>query len=86
LQACCIDLQNVQECNTTVADWRISAETVKITTKSIATRKLFISILLQTPNELDTAEAAAYGWPANLTGDEIMEKLVTINGGRAVED
>ncbi|MBS0383948.1 MAG: hypothetical protein JSS00_01205, partial [Proteobacteria bacterium] len=32
---------------------------------------------------LDTAVAAAYGWPANLSGEEILERLFTLNQERA---
>jgi hypothetical protein len=28
---------------------------------------------------LDTAEAAAYGWPADLTDDQILERLLALN-------
>src|SRR5436305_844237 len=45
-----------------------------------------ISILLQLHNELDAAVAAAYGWPANLTEEEILEKLVALNKERAAEE
>ena len=45
-----------------------------------------VSILLQLHNELDTAVAAAYGWPANLTEEEILEKLVALNKERAAEE
>jgi hypothetical protein len=45
-----------------------------------------VSILLQLHNELDAAVAAAYGWPANLTEEEILEKLVALNKERAAEE
>lgn len=45
-----------------------------------------VSILLQLHNELDHAVADAYGWPANLTEEEILEKLVTLNKERAKEE
>lgn len=45
-----------------------------------------VSILLQLHNELDTAVAAAYGWPANLLEEEILERLVTLNKARAAEE
>ncbi|MEP7377885.1 MAG: DNA methyltransferase, partial [Chitinophagaceae bacterium] len=44
-----------------------------------------INILLQLHHELDDAVAAAYGWPANLTNEEILEKLVALNKERAAE-
>ncbi len=45
-----------------------------------------VSILLQLHNELNTAVADAYGWPANLTEEEILEKLVALNKERAAEE
>jgi hypothetical protein len=45
-----------------------------------------VSILLQLHSELDTAVATAYGWPANLTKEEILEKLVALNKERAAEE
>lgn len=29
--------------------------------------------------KLDAAVCAAYGWPANLAGDEILERLLILN-------
>jgi hypothetical protein len=45
-----------------------------------------VSILLQLHTELDAAVADAYGWPANLTEEEILEKLVALNKERAAEE
>jgi hypothetical protein len=45
-----------------------------------------VSILLQLHNELDAAVVAAYGWPNNLTEEEILEKLVALNKERAAEE
>ncbi|MGV3529818.1 MAG: class I SAM-dependent DNA methyltransferase [Flavisolibacter sp.] len=45
-----------------------------------------ISILLQLHNELDAAVAAAYGWPADLGEEAILEKLVALNKERAAEE
>lgn len=45
-----------------------------------------VSILLQLHNEVDAAVAAAYGWPAHLTEEEILEKLVALNKERAAEE
>ena len=36
--------------------------------------------------KLDTAVAAAYGWPADLTDDQILEKLLALNLERAAEE
>ena len=45
-----------------------------------------VSILLQLHQELDAAVAAAYGWPANLPEEEILERLVALNKARAAEE
>lgn len=45
-----------------------------------------ISVLLQLHTELDAAVAGAYGWPANLTEEEILERLVALNKERAIEE
>ncbi|WP_345161708.1 class I SAM-dependent DNA methyltransferase [Pontibacter saemangeumensis] len=45
-----------------------------------------VSILLQLHQELDAAVAAAYGWPAHLPEDEILERLVALNKERAAEE
>ncbi|MCP2044290.1 hypothetical protein [Pontibacter sp. HSC-36F09] len=45
-----------------------------------------VSILLQLHNELDAAVAAAYGWPADLPEEEILERLVALNKERAAEE
>jgi hypothetical protein len=36
--------------------------------------------------KLDAAVAAAYGWPANLTDEQILEKLLALNLERAAEE
>ena len=35
---------------------------------------------------LDVAVAAAYGWPADLTDEEILERLLALNLERAAEE
>ncbi|EJF08568.1 hypothetical protein O71_20202, partial [Pontibacter sp. BAB1700] len=45
-----------------------------------------VSILLQLHTELDASVAAAYGWPANLPEEEILERLVALNKERAAEE
>ena len=35
---------------------------------------------------LDAAVAAAYGWPAEITDDEILRELLDLNGGRQAEE
>jgi hypothetical protein len=36
--------------------------------------------------KLDAAVAAAYGWPANLTDEQILENLLALNLARAAEE
>jgi hypothetical protein len=36
--------------------------------------------------KLDAAAAAAYGWPADLTGEQILERLLKLNLERAAEE
>lgn len=45
-----------------------------------------VSILLQLHNELDAAVASAYGWPPNISEEEILERLVALNKERAAEE
>jgi hypothetical protein len=45
-----------------------------------------VSILLQLHQELDAAVAAAYGWPADLPEQEVLERLVQLNHQRAAEE
>jgi hypothetical protein len=48
--------------------------------------RTLVSTLKQIHDELDTAVFAAYGWDANLTDNEILEKLVALNAERANEE
>ena len=45
-----------------------------------------VSVLTQIHDDLDAAVCAAYGWPADLTDDGILERLVTLNAQRAAEE
>ncbi len=45
-----------------------------------------VSTLRHLHDELDAAVAAAYGWPANLTGEEILARVVALNATRAAEE
>ncbi|HEX3485154.1 MAG TPA: DNA methyltransferase [Micropepsaceae bacterium] len=45
-----------------------------------------VSILKQIHDDLDAAVAQAYGWPVNLSDQEILEKLVALNKERAAEE
>lgn len=40
----------------------------------------------QIHDDLDAAVFDAYGWPASLTDEEILERLVTLNAERAAEE
>jgi hypothetical protein len=45
-----------------------------------------ISILKQIHDELDAAVLNAYGWPANLTDEEVLSRLVQLNAERVEEE
>ena len=45
-----------------------------------------VSILKQLHDELDSAVFEAYGWPRDLTDEQILEKLVALNAERAEEE
>jgi hypothetical protein len=45
-----------------------------------------LTILRQLHDELDAAVAAAYGWPADLPDDAILQRLVDLNAQRAAEE
>ena len=45
-----------------------------------------ISVLKQIHDDIDAAVADAYGWPADLSNEQILEKLVTLNKERAAEE
>ena len=45
-----------------------------------------VSVLKQLHDELDAAVADAYGWPANLSDEEILARLVALNAERAEEE
>jgi hypothetical protein len=45
-----------------------------------------VSVLRQIHDELDAAVFDAYGWPASLSDEEILERLVRLNAERAAEE
>ncbi len=45
-----------------------------------------VSILRQIHDDLDAAVFEAYGWPSDLTDEQILEKLVALNAERAAEE
>ncbi len=45
-----------------------------------------VSVLKQIHDELDAAVFDAYGWPASLTDEEILSRLVELNRQRAAEE
>ena len=45
-----------------------------------------MSVLKQIHDDLDTAVADAYGWPADLPDEEILRRLVSLNAARAEEE
>jgi hypothetical protein len=51
----------------------------------IATRAL-VSVLQQIHDDLDAAVFDAYGWPHDLSDEQILERLVALNAERAEEE
>ncbi|MDX9978920.1 MAG: class I SAM-dependent DNA methyltransferase [Lentisphaeria bacterium] len=45
-----------------------------------------VAVLKELHDELDAAVAAAYGWPADLADEAILERLVALNAARAAEE
>ena len=45
-----------------------------------------VSVLKQLHDDLDTAVAAAYGWPVDLPDDALLTRLVALNAQRAAEE
>ncbi len=45
-----------------------------------------VGVLTQIHDELDAAVAEAYGWPVDLSDEEILERLVALNAERAAEE
>lgn len=45
-----------------------------------------VSLIRQYHDEIDAAVAEAYGWPANLSDEQILERLVALNKERAAEE
>ncbi len=45
-----------------------------------------VSVLRQLHDDLDAAVFDAYGWPASLTDEEILARLVALNAERAAEE
>ena len=45
-----------------------------------------ISVLQQLHDELDAAVFEAYGWPSDLSDEQILKRLVALNAERAVEE
>jgi hypothetical protein len=62
-----------------------SGEALNVKEKTIHEQGL-VSVLKQIHDELDAAVAEAYGWPADLSDEEILERLVALNHERAEEE
>src|SRR5688500_4752123 len=45
-----------------------------------------VSVLKQIHDDLDATVAEAYGWPADLTDEQILQRLVALNAERAEEE
>ena len=48
--------------------------------------KALVSTLKQIHDELDAAVLDAYGWPQNISNEEILERLVALNAERVAEE
>jgi hypothetical protein len=48
--------------------------------------KGLVSLLKEIHDELDRAVFVAYGWPASISDEQILERLVALNGERATEE
>jgi hypothetical protein len=48
--------------------------------------RALVSTLKQIHNDLDAAVLDAYGWPHDITDEQILENLVTLNAQRAEEE
>ncbi|NEU12804.1 class I SAM-dependent DNA methyltransferase [Methylobacterium sp. BTF04] len=48
--------------------------------------KALVLILRELHDELDAAVAASYGWPLDMTGDQLLGRLVALNKGRAAAE
>ncbi len=48
--------------------------------------KGLVSVLQKIHDDLDAAVFEAYGWPASLTDEQILERLVALNAERALEE
>lgn len=53
--------------------------------RDVATRGC-VSLIRQYHDTIDAAVAEAYGWPADLTDEQILDKLVALNKVRAAEE
>jgi hypothetical protein len=62
-----------------------AGEKLDMQDEAIKTKGLVL-ILKELHEKLDALVAEAYGWPENLSDDEILEKLVALNAGRAAEE
>ncbi len=62
-----------------------AGETLTAKDKTIHEQGL-VSVLAELHDELDAAVADAYGWPAGLTDEQILENLLALNLERAAEE
>ncbi|ERJ20684.1 RNA-binding region RNP-1 protein [Salinisphaera shabanensis E1L3A] len=62
-----------------------AGETLTAKDKTIHEQGL-VSVLAELHDELDAAVADAYGWPADLTDEQILERLLALNLERAAEE
>jgi Fe2+ or Zn2+ uptake regulation protein len=65
---------------------RLRAGEILDTQEEVIGTKGLVFILKELHDKLDALVAEAYGWPEDLSDDEILEKLVALNAERAAEE
>jgi hypothetical protein len=79
------DMYNVLEKLRAIDAGKLSVADISPKDKKIHDHGL-IAILKQLHDDLDAAVFDAYGWPAALTDEQLLEKLVSLNHQRAAEE
>lgn len=73
-----------------MTNWFVSSTKLSISTNNSRDQLVYeqglISILRQLHDELDARVFEAYGWPATLSEEEILDSLVTLNSQRSEEE
>jgi hypothetical protein len=83
--------QQVQFCDLTMTDMynvleKLRAGTPLTPKEQVTHGRGLVSVLRQLHDDLDAAVAAAYGWPPDLSNQDILVRLVALNAQRAVDE